>query len=98
MKEKALLESEQQLRFLSSQLLIIQENERRRISKELDDEVGQALMILKFQISSIETGLSKNQKVLRNECEGLLTYRDNTIENVRRLSWDLSPCIKKESN
>ena len=73
LKEKALLESEQQLRFLSSQLLIIQENERRRISKELHDEVGQALMILKFQISSIETRLSKNQKVLRNECEGLLT-------------------------
>lgn len=98
MKEKALLESEQQLRFLSFQLLIIQENERRRIAKELHDEVGRALMILKFQIGSIETGLSKIQKVLRNECEGLLTYLDNTIENVRRLSWDLSPSIKKESN
>lgn len=90
-KEKALRESEQQLRFLSSQLLIVQENERGRISKELHDEVGQALMILKFQISSIEARLSKNQKVLKNECEGLLTYLDNTIENVRRLSWDLSP-------
>jgi PAS domain S-box-containing protein len=90
-KEKALQESEQQLRFLSSQLLIVQENERRRIAKELHDEVGQALMILKFQISSIETRLSKNQKVLRNECAGLLDYLDNTIENVRRLSWDLSP-------
>jgi PAS domain S-box-containing protein len=90
-KEKALRESEQQLRFLSSQLLIVQENERHRISKELHDEVGQALMILKFQVSSIETRLPKNQKVLRKECEGLLTYLDNTIENVRRLSWDLSP-------
>ena len=90
-KEQALRESEQQLRFLSSQLLIVQENERGRISKELHDEVGQALMILKFQISSIEARLSENQKVLRNECEGLLTYLDNTIENVRRLSWDLSP-------
>jgi PAS domain S-box-containing protein len=90
-KEKALRESEQQLRFLSSQLLIVQENERGRISKELHDEVGQALMILKFQISSIEARLSKNQKVLRNECDGLLTYLDNTIENVRRLSWDLRP-------
>jgi PAS domain S-box-containing protein len=90
-KEKALRESEQQLRFLSSQLLIVQENERGRISKELHDEVGQALMILKFQISSIEARLPKNQKVLKNECEALLTYLDNTIENVRRLSWDLSP-------
>ena len=90
-KEQALLESEQQLRFLSSQLLIIQENERRRISKELHDEVGQALMLLKFQISSIETRLSESQKVLRNECAGLLNCLDDTIENVRRLSWDISP-------
>ncbi len=90
-KEKALRDSERQLRFLSSQLLIVQEQERRRISKEIHDEVGQALMILKFQISSIETRLSKTQKVLRKDCLGLLDYLDNTIENVRRLSWALSP-------
>jgi PAS domain S-box-containing protein len=90
-KEKALQESEQQLRFLSSQLLIVQENERRRISKELHDELGQTLMILKFQISSIETRLSKNQKTLRTECQDLLHYLDDSIENVRRLSMDLTP-------
>jgi PAS domain S-box-containing protein len=90
-KEKALQESEQQLRFLSSQLLIVQENERRWISKELHDELGQTLMILKFQISSIETRLSNNQKTLRKECQDLLHYLDDSIENVRRLSRDLSP-------
>jgi PAS domain S-box-containing protein len=90
-KEKALQESEQQLRFLSSQLLIVQENERRWLSKELHDELGQTLMILKFQISSIETRLSKNQKTLRKECQDLLHYLDASIENVRRLSRDLSP-------
>ena len=90
-KEKALQESEQQLRFLSSQLLIVQENERRRIAKELHDELGQALMILKFQISSIESQLSQNQKTLKIECEDLLQYLDNSIENVRRLSHDLTP-------
>jgi PAS domain S-box-containing protein len=90
-KEQALEESEQQLRFLSSQLLIVQENERRRVSKELHDEVGQALMILKFQISSIATRLPENQKILKNDCADFIDYLDNTIENVRRLSWDLSP-------
>jgi PAS domain S-box-containing protein len=90
-KEKALRESARQLRFLSSQLLIVQENERRRIAKELHDEVGQALMILKFHISSIDSRLSDHQQVLKNECQSLLNYLDSTIENVRRLSWDLSP-------
>ncbi|MFA5111073.1 MAG: PAS domain S-box protein, partial [Desulfobaccales bacterium] len=58
-REKALLESEEQLRFLSSQLLMVQENERRRISKELHDELGSSLMALKFHLSSIEARLAK---------------------------------------
>jgi PAS domain S-box-containing protein len=90
-KEKALQDSERQLRFLSSQLLIIQENERWRIAKELHDELGQVLMVLKFQISSIQSRLTSRQKTLKNECEDLLQYLDNSIENVRRLSHDLSP-------
>jgi PAS domain S-box-containing protein len=96
LKEKILQESEQQLRFFSSQLMIVQENERRRISKELHDELGPALMILKFQLSSIETRLPKNQKTLRNEFEGLPDYLDNIIESVRRLSWDLNPSVLEQ--
>jgi PAS domain S-box-containing protein len=96
LKEKILQESEQQLRFFSSQLMIVQENERRRISKELHDELGPALMILKFQLSSIETRLPKNSKALRNEFETLPHYLDDVIENVRRLSWDLNPTVLEQ--
>jgi signal transduction histidine kinase len=96
LKEKILQESEQQLRFFSSQLMIVQENERRRISKELHDELGPALMILKFQLSSIETRLPKNSKALRTEFETLPHYLDDVIENVRRLSWDLNPTVLEQ--
>lgn len=93
LREQALQESEQQLRFLSSQLLVIQENERARISKELHDELGQTLMILKYQLSSLESRLPRNKKVLRNDCGELLHYLDDIIENVRRLSWALRPSV-----
>ena len=96
LKEKILQESEQQLRFFSSQLLIVQENERSRISKELHDELGPALMILKFQLSSIETRLPKNKMTLRHEFESLPHYLDDIIENVRRLSWDLNPSVLEQ--
>jgi signal transduction histidine kinase len=85
--EKTLLESERQLRYLSSQLLIVQENERKRISRELHDELGQALMVLKFQLDR----LSKEKKGTRAELRALPHYLDEVIENVRRLSRDLSP-------
>jgi PAS domain S-box-containing protein len=94
--EASLQESEKQLRFLASQLLDAQENERRRISRELHDELGQALTLLKINLVAIEEKIPREQKKLREECEHLLNYTDQIIENVRRLSWDLSPTILED--
>jgi PAS domain S-box-containing protein len=95
-KEKALQESEEQLRLLSSRLLIVQEEERSRISKEIHDELGQALVVTKYQISFIESRLPKGNKELRADCKYLLDYMEDTIEKVRRLSWDLSPAALEQ--
>ena len=94
--EGALRESGKRLQFLSSHLLTAQERERRRISIELHDELGQALTVLKLQVRSIERKLRKDQKALREDCEDTLRYVDQIIENVRRLSRDLSPSILED--
>jgi PAS domain S-box-containing protein len=89
--EEALKESEQELRRLASQLLSIQEKERRRVARELHDELGQALTVLKINLVAIEDKLAPDQEHLKASCEHNLAYIDTVIENVRRLSWDLSP-------
>jgi PAS domain S-box-containing protein len=89
--EAALKESEQELRLLTSQLLSIQEQERRRVARELHDELGQALTVLKINLVAIEDKLGPDQQRLKANCEHMLSYIDTVIENVRRLSWDLSP-------
>ncbi|MDO9532468.1 MAG: PAS domain S-box protein, partial [Deltaproteobacteria bacterium] len=89
--EEALKESEQELRRLASQLLSIQEKERRRVARELHDELGQALTVLKINLVAIEDKLAPDQQLLKASCEHNLSYIDTVIENVRRLSWDLSP-------
>ncbi|MCK9376561.1 MAG: PAS domain-containing protein [Syntrophobacterales bacterium] len=91
--EKALRESESKLRFLSSQLLKGHEKERRRLSMELHDDLGQTLNVLKLQIRYIEKRLRKDQEDLRVDCEYLLQYMDEIIDSVRRISRDLSPSI-----
>jgi signal transduction histidine kinase len=93
--EKALKESEQELRLLTVQLLSIQEKERRRVARELHDELGQALTVLKIHLVGLEEMLSADQLDLKGNCEHMLSYIDTVIENVRRLSWDLCPsCLE----
>ena len=89
--EIKLLESEQRLRELAAQLLNIQEIERSRISKELHDELGQAMMLLKFQVSVIHEKLT--DPATRKESSEVLENIDEAIENIRRLAKDLSPTV-----
>jgi signal transduction histidine kinase len=89
--EKRLKEREDEIQFLSSELVTAQEMERRRISMELHDELGQSLNAIKLHIMVIERGLKEDQEEERQSCENLLEYMNDVIENVRRLSLDLSP-------
>ncbi len=94
--EEALRNSEQKLRFLTAQLMTAQERERRRLSRELHDELGQALLVLKLQMSAVKDKLRKDQRALGLDCYRALHYIDALIDNVRRLSRDLSPSTLEE--
>lgn len=94
--ERALKESEGRLQYLYSQLITAQEKERRRLSIELHDELGQSLMVLNLRLRSIRDGLGSEQNGLREECDGLRVYIKEVTENVRRLSHDLSPSILED--
>ena len=95
-KDMMFRESERKLRLLSSHLLTVQERERRRISMELHDEVGQSLTVLKLQIRSIRNKLNNTQTDLKEDCAEVLKYVDQTIENVRRFSRDFGSSILED--
>ncbi len=94
--ERALGESEKKLRSLTTQLLTAQESERRRVSRELHDELGQALTVMKIHLVTLEKDLGQGRRELKERYECLLDDVDRIIENVRRLSWDLSPSILED--
>lgn len=89
--EKVLQESERKLRHLASRLLSAQEDERKRLSRELHDELGHALLTLKLQIASVEEQLPPQQISLKNEINKIFKSIGSTIEEVRRLYLDLTP-------
>jgi signal transduction histidine kinase len=95
-KHSALIQKEQRLRILSSHLLTAQEKERRRISLELHDELGQSLTLLKLQLRSAEKKLGADQQALEADFKAVSDYIDRIIEDVRRLARDLSPSILED--
>ncbi len=94
--EKALRESENRLRRLSSYILTAQEEERQRISMELHDDLGQSLSLLKVQLSAIQRRLGENCEQQRELFSESRDYLDFIIENVRRISRDLNPSILED--
>jgi signal transduction histidine kinase len=89
--KEALEQSERKLRLLSSHLLSADETERKRISKELHDQMGQDLVGLKLHVGSIQRELSEGKAAVHGEFESVKGDIDRIIENVRRLSWELGP-------
>lgn len=76
------------------QLLKTQEEERRRISRELHDETGQALMVLRFHLETLE-GDSQTEEQ-RARIQESLELLDRTIEGLRRTIARLSPRVLEE--
>lgn len=91
--EAALKLSARRLRALAAHIFAAQETERRRLSLELHDELGQSLTALKLQLRAIVNKLRKDQSRLKQECNAMLAYINEVVEDVRRLAHDLSPSL-----
>jgi signal transduction histidine kinase len=94
--EEALRTSEEKLQYLSSQIMFIQEQDRKQFSMELHDDLGQVLNIIKLQLRSLSQKLQRDQVEARDEIEVAAQFLNGGIESIRRLSRALSPCILED--
>ena len=94
LSEEALRESEDQLRFLSSKLLTAQEEERKRIARELHDSIGQHLVAIKFSLErTLADPVTQENPVLRDRLSTLIPLAQNAVEESRRICNGLRPSI-----
>ncbi len=91
--ETKLRHSERQLRRLAARLEAIREEERKEMSREIHDELGQALTSLKIDLSWMGQKLDSAPSDLVERVESMISTVDRTIEQVRDLSARLRPAV-----
>jgi PAS domain S-box-containing protein len=91
-----LQDSERSLRFLSRHLLRSQDEERKRIGRELHDSVGQYLAVLKINLDSIRPAQAADVRVLQEQVSRCSELADQCIREVRTISYLLYPPMLEE--
>ncbi|MBI5041307.1 MAG: PAS domain S-box protein [Gammaproteobacteria bacterium] len=89
--ERALHESREQLRALSTHLQKVREEEKAHLARELHDELGGTLLALKIDTAWIKRHLPEQHTDLADKAGSMLALLDSAVTTTRRISSDLRP-------
>jgi len=86
------LQVQQELRELSKRLVDTEERERRAISRELHDEVGQSLSALLLDVQNL-TEISSGEGTLQKGLQNIKASAENCLDEVRNMALLLRPSM-----
>ncbi len=89
--EAELHHSQQRLRNLSAHLQTVREEERKGLAREIHDELGQALTLLKLNLSLLKSDVAPDNSPAVAAIDGMLRRIDGTIKSVKRMITALRP-------
>jgi len=89
--------AEEELRQLSGQLLRLQDQERRKIARDLHDTTGQDLVALATTLSQLHESIPGSKRKWRKLISGCQLVTDRCLNEVRTLSYILHPPMLDEA-
>lgn len=91
--EEKLKESYEAIRELTGHIQNIREEERSHIAREIHDELGQQLTVLKMDVSWLNKKVGHSDEMVANKLKSLAEMLDGTVKTVRRISSELRPSL-----
>ena len=91
--KEALRRSRKQLRDLASYLQDVREQERTRIAREIHDDFGQSLTILKMDLSWLKKHIIQDQPQVQNKIDSMFKVIDASLQTLHTVSSELRPVI-----
>lgn len=89
--EEAIKMGEEHLRNLTAYIQKVSEIERTNIAREIHDELGQALTVLKIDLSWMKKRLDQDQTQFIEKIDAMSKIIDKTIITMKKISTDLRP-------
>jgi signal transduction histidine kinase len=82
-----------QLRQLTRQIITVQEEERKTISRALHDEVMQTLVSINLELSTLSKGVSPQDPTLKTKIADTQRLVENSVIAVHQFARDLRPTV-----
>jgi len=90
--EETLRRSQSELRQLAAHQEMVKENERARIARDIHDELGQNLLVLRLDVVRMAASAQLDAPA-KEQLQAVLGQIDTTIKNVRNIINDLRPSV-----
>ena len=87
------MRAQTELKELSARLVKAQEDERRAISRELHDEVGQSLSALLMELGNLAAVAPRNLEPLQRHLESMRKLAESSVQVARNMSLLLRPSM-----
>ncbi len=92
--QKELLDRQERLKSLASELSLTEERERHRLATDLHDQIGQSLVLSKIKLDLLRKSAADGE--LTGALEEVCSYLAQVIQDTRTLTFDLSSPILYE--
>ncbi|HTL56450.1 MAG TPA: ATP-binding protein [Candidatus Limnocylindrales bacterium] len=84
---------QEQLRLLSRELLLAQEEERKKISRELHDVIAQTLTSINVRLAKLKDGATSNTRGLERNIARTQKLVEQSVQIVHRFARELRPTV-----